>query len=89
MQALPEDVNHETGLEKVIAQVASFKKPTAASGKGVYELKVGQGHKLVVAVGFQCLNLAKLLFWLHIVREGIGQKLSKLLELVVKTGKIC
>ena len=41
LQALPEDVNHETGLEKVIDQVATFKKPTAASGKGVFELKVG------------------------------------------------
>jgi hypothetical protein len=39
-QALPEDVNHETGLEKVIGQVATFKMPTAATGKGVYELKV-------------------------------------------------
>ena len=38
---MPEDVNHETGLEKVIDQVATFKKPTAASGKGVFELKVG------------------------------------------------
>merc|ERR1719381_10622 len=38
-KALPEDINHETGLERVIDHVASFKKPTAASGKGVYELK--------------------------------------------------
>jgi E3 ubiquitin-protein ligase UBR2 len=37
---LPEDVNHETGLEKVIGQVATFKMPAAATGKGVYELKV-------------------------------------------------
>jgi hypothetical protein len=40
VQALPEDVNHETGLEKVIGQVATFKMPAAATGKGVYELKV-------------------------------------------------
>jgi hypothetical protein len=33
-------VNHETGLEKVIGQVATFKMPAAATGKGVYELKV-------------------------------------------------
>ena len=33
-------MNHETGLEKVIGQVATFKMPTAATGKGVYELKV-------------------------------------------------
>ena len=33
-------MNHETGLEKVIDQVAMFKKPTGgASTKGVYELK--------------------------------------------------
>ena len=38
-KALPEDVNHETGLEKVIDQVATFKKPTGTNSKGVYELK--------------------------------------------------
>merc|ERR1719419_805432 len=38
-KALPEDVNHETGLEKVIDQVATFKKPVGSSSKGVYELK--------------------------------------------------
>jgi len=40
-RALPEDINHETGLEEVIDKVASFKKPanTAAPTKGVYELK--------------------------------------------------
>ena len=38
-KSLPEDVNHETGLEKVIDQVATFKKPTGANSKGVYELK--------------------------------------------------
>jgi len=38
-KALPEDVNHETGLEKVIDQVAVFKKPVGTSSKGVYELK--------------------------------------------------
>jgi len=38
-KALPEDVNHETGLEKVIDQVATFKKPVGPSSKGVYELK--------------------------------------------------
>ena len=38
-KSLPEDVNHETGLEKVIGQVATFKKPTGHNSKGVYELK--------------------------------------------------
>jgi len=38
-KTLPDDVNHETGMEKVINDVAVFKKPTQASGKGVYELK--------------------------------------------------
>lgn len=38
-KTLPEDVNHETGMERVIDQVAEFKKPGQASGKGVYELK--------------------------------------------------
>ncbi|XP_078001009.1 E3 ubiquitin-protein ligase UBR2-like [Glandiceps talaboti] len=37
-KALPEDHNHETGLENVIATVATFKKP-GATGKGLYELK--------------------------------------------------
>ena len=32
-------MNHETGLEKVIDQVATFKKPAQGLGKGVYELK--------------------------------------------------
>ncbi|XP_069676845.1 E3 ubiquitin-protein ligase UBR2 isoform X3 [Periplaneta americana] len=38
-KTLPEDVNHETGMERVIDQVAEFKKPGQGSGKGVYELK--------------------------------------------------
>ena len=38
-KTLPEDVNHETGMERVIDQVAEFKKPGQASGKGVYDLK--------------------------------------------------
>ena len=38
-KALTEDVNHETGLEKVIDRVATFKKPTGPNSKGVYELK--------------------------------------------------
>ena len=38
-KALPEDVNHEIGLEKIIDQVATFKKPVGPSSKGVYELK--------------------------------------------------
>ena len=38
-KALPEDVNHETGLEKVIDQVATFKKPSGPNSKGVYELQ--------------------------------------------------
>lgn len=37
-KALPEDENHETGLEKVIQKVATFRKP-GASGHGVYEVK--------------------------------------------------
>lgn len=38
-KTLPDDVNLETGLEKVIDEVATFKKPPQSSGKGVYELK--------------------------------------------------
>lgn len=38
-KTLPDDVNHETGMEKVIGEVATFKKPTQGSGKGVYEVK--------------------------------------------------
>ena len=39
-KALPEDANHEAGLEKIIDQVATFKKPVGpSSSKGVYELK--------------------------------------------------
>ncbi|XP_049790695.1 E3 ubiquitin-protein ligase UBR2 [Schistocerca nitens] len=38
-KTLPEDVNHETGMERVIDQVAVFKKPAQGTGKGVYELK--------------------------------------------------
>lgn len=38
-KALPDDSNHETGLERVINEIADFKKPTQSSGKGVYELK--------------------------------------------------
>ncbi|XP_052769327.1 E3 ubiquitin-protein ligase UBR2-like isoform X1 [Mya arenaria] len=43
-KALPEDTNHETGLEEVVKDVATFKKATPAkvsqsAGKGRYELK--------------------------------------------------
>ncbi|GLH05833.1 E3 ubiquitin-protein ligase UBR1 [Gryllus bimaculatus] len=38
-KTLSEDVNHETGMERVIDQVAEFKKPAHGLGKGVYELK--------------------------------------------------
>lgn len=38
-KALQTHEAHETGMEKVIDEVANFKKPTGASGKGVYELK--------------------------------------------------
>ncbi|CAG0889985.1 unnamed protein product [Darwinula stevensoni] len=38
-KVLPEDENHETGIEKVIHDVAEFKKPTQGVAKGVYELK--------------------------------------------------
>ena len=45
-KALPEDINHETGLEKVIDQVATFKKPSGgAASKGVYELKEDMYHQ--------------------------------------------
>uniref|UniRef100_UPI00398EC789 E3 ubiquitin-protein ligase UBR1 n=1 Tax=Pristiophorus japonicus TaxID=55135 RepID=UPI00398EC789 len=37
-KSLPENENNETGLENVIHQVATFKKP-GLSGHGVYELK--------------------------------------------------
>ena len=39
-KTLPDDVHHETGMERVIDDVADFKKPSQSSGgKGVYELK--------------------------------------------------
>ncbi|XP_053394416.1 E3 ubiquitin-protein ligase UBR2-like isoform X2 [Mercenaria mercenaria] len=42
-KALPEDTNHETGLEDVVKDVANFKKVTVGKGsqggKGKYELK--------------------------------------------------
>lgn len=38
-RTLPEDVNHETGMERVIDSVANFKKAARTYGKGVYELK--------------------------------------------------
>ncbi|XP_052273758.1 E3 ubiquitin-protein ligase UBR2-like isoform X2 [Dreissena polymorpha] len=38
-KALPEDTNHETGLENVVKDVATFKKLSPATGKGRYELK--------------------------------------------------
>uniref|UniRef100_A0A4W3JLJ4 E3 ubiquitin-protein ligase n=1 Tax=Callorhinchus milii TaxID=7868 RepID=A0A4W3JLJ4_CALMI len=38
VKALPENESNETGLEKVIHEVATFKKP-GLSGHGVYELK--------------------------------------------------
>lgn len=37
-KTLPDDGNHETGLESVINEVAVFKKPSQSFGKGVYEL---------------------------------------------------
>lgn len=39
-KTLPDDVYHETGMERVIYELADFKKPSSTSaGKGVYELK--------------------------------------------------
>ncbi|XP_014208989.1 E3 ubiquitin-protein ligase UBR2 [Copidosoma floridanum] len=39
-KTLPEGVHHETGMERVINEVADFVKPKVASaGKGVYKLK--------------------------------------------------
>lgn len=39
-KTLPDHVQHETGMERVIDDVADFKKPSqVAAGKGVYELK--------------------------------------------------
>ncbi|ELT88826.1 hypothetical protein CAPTEDRAFT_153753, partial [Capitella teleta] len=38
-KALPEDPDRDTGIEEVVKQVATFKKPTGTSGKGMYELK--------------------------------------------------
>ncbi|XP_015515354.1 E3 ubiquitin-protein ligase UBR2 [Neodiprion lecontei] len=39
-KTLPDDVHHETGMERVIDDLANFKKPLSSSaGKGVYELK--------------------------------------------------
>lgn len=37
-KALPEDINHETGIESVVHEVAEFKKKQGI-GKGMYELK--------------------------------------------------
>ncbi|XP_063058960.1 E3 ubiquitin-protein ligase UBR1 [Engraulis encrasicolus] len=38
VKSLPENENHETGLETVISKVATFKKP-GISGHGLYEIK--------------------------------------------------
>ena len=39
-KTLPDGTHHETGMERVINEVADFKKPQVVSaGKGVYELK--------------------------------------------------
>ena len=39
-KTLPDNVHHETGMERVIDDIAVFKKPSQSSGgKGVYELK--------------------------------------------------
>ncbi|KAF5287904.1 hypothetical protein FQA39_LY04078 [Lamprigera yunnana] len=38
-KAIPDDITHETGLDDVIEELATFKKPTQGSGRGVYELK--------------------------------------------------
>ncbi|XP_025104421.1 E3 ubiquitin-protein ligase UBR2-like isoform X2 [Pomacea canaliculata] len=38
-KALPEDPNHETGMEEVVEEVAFFKKPSSGGGNGKYELK--------------------------------------------------
>ncbi|CAB0016925.1 unnamed protein product [Nesidiocoris tenuis] len=38
-KALPDDINDESGMEKVINEVANFKKPKPPAGKGVYEIK--------------------------------------------------
>ncbi|XP_007553185.1 E3 ubiquitin-protein ligase UBR1 isoform X1 [Poecilia formosa] len=38
VKSLPENENHETGLEAVIAKVATFRKP-GVSGHGLYEVK--------------------------------------------------
>lgn len=37
-KTLPDDVTHDMVLDEIIQQVATFKKPTQGSGKGVYEL---------------------------------------------------
>lgn len=38
-KTLPDDINHETGMEDVIGEIAVFKKPSQGTSKGVYELK--------------------------------------------------
>lgn len=38
-KTLPDDITHETALDDVVEEVATFNKPTHGSGKGVYELK--------------------------------------------------
>lgn len=36
---IPDDLVHETSLDEIIHDLATFKKPTQGSGQGVYELK--------------------------------------------------
>ncbi|XP_014224487.1 E3 ubiquitin-protein ligase UBR2 [Trichogramma pretiosum] len=38
-KVLPDDIHYETGMERVINDIADFKKPQSSGGKGVYELK--------------------------------------------------
>ena len=37
-KSLNEDINHETGLDQVINDIATFKKPASGTGNGKFEL---------------------------------------------------
>lgn len=38
-RCIPDDITYETGVDDVIDELATFKKPSSNGGKGVYELK--------------------------------------------------
>lgn len=38
-KALPDTENHDTNIDSIIEEIATFQKPTTGSGKGLYKLK--------------------------------------------------